>query len=307
MNSDLAFKIGDAESYREVSDLFDHYTQRFSCGFAKYLYEAAGRPANVTALDVGTGSGVVALEVSRNTDSESSVIGIDLSMHMLNQATQKAHNVDARGTIDFVAMDAENLAFPDNHFDTVFSLYALRHFPNPDRALAEMYRVLMPGGRIVVGIGSPPSLLSLMGIKAGFRRLLSMVRRASGREANACEFIDDLIRQYIPQSQEVDVAKWTEQHHNFSKSLSEMVRSAGFVGIQSGWVGQRSIIDSVEDFFLLQVTFSSLARKRLARADEMAIKKLRAEFNSRCAAIQQKGGRLVYQSGAAVVSAIKES
>ena len=228
-----------------------------------------------------------------------------MSAEMLNQAGQRALASESAGTIDFVAMDAENLAFPDNCFDAVFSLYALRHFPNPGRALAEMHRVLKPGGRLVVGIGSPPSLMSFSGINAAFRRLFSLARRAAGRELNACEFIDDLVGQYLPDSQELEIAQWTEGHHNFSGSLQAMVSTAGFSDIKNDWVGQYSIIESIEDFFLLQVTFSSLARKRLARADDASIEALRTEYNRRCTAVQKKGGRLVYQSGAALVSAIK--
>ena len=56
--------------------------------------------------------------------------------------------------VTFRLSDAEQLEFPDQSFDVVLSLYALFHFPEPLRALGEMYRVLRPGGHVVIGVGS---------------------------------------------------------------------------------------------------------------------------------------------------------
>jgi ubiquinone/menaquinone biosynthesis C-methylase UbiE len=305
IKSDLAFKVDDADSYNDVAEVFDYYTQRFTADIAAYMFELVGHPDNVTALDVGTGSGIVALEIAQQVGDKSSVIGIDLSDGMLSNARIKAEQCSAKGQVDFLTMDAENLTFPDSQFDVIFSLYALRHFPNPSRALSEMYRVVKPGGKIVVAVGSSPPLVSLAGITAIFRKFSSLARRATGRELNACQFLDDLVEKHFPESQEADIAAWTEQHHGFSKSLTRMVKDAGFIKIQSDWRGQYSIIDSIEEFFLLQVTFSSMARKRWARADAADIDKLRAEFNRRCEAVLEKSGRLVYQTGAVIVSGMK--
>jgi SAM-dependent methyltransferase len=78
-------------------------------------------------------------------------------------------------------MDAENLTFPENRFDVIFPLYALRLFLNPSRALAEMYRVLKPGGKIVVAVGSGPRLMSFDGITAIFRKISSLARKRWAR------------------------------------------------------------------------------------------------------------------------------
>jgi len=60
-------------------------------------------------------------------------------------------------------MDAESLNFDDEKFDVVVSLFALLHFPNPLAALEEIYRVLRPGGRMVLGVGSGIPIFSLSG------------------------------------------------------------------------------------------------------------------------------------------------
>ena len=76
-------------------------------------------------------------------------------------------------------MDAERLEFSDGSFDVVLSLYALLHFHEPLVALREMHRVLRPGGRIVIGVGRGPSLLSWNAVIEGVKRMRDLVGAAT--------------------------------------------------------------------------------------------------------------------------------
>jgi ubiquinone/menaquinone biosynthesis C-methylase UbiE len=299
------FKTADADSYNSVVDYFDQYTERFTSHMPAPLLAMAEAPEAGAVLDVGTGTGVVALEIARVMGKAGSVTGIDLSDGMLNTARLKASGLGLADRIDYLKMDAERLALDDNSFDAAVSLYALRHFPNPDKSVAEIYRVLKPGARIVVAVGSRPTLLSTAGIRAAFRRLGSVVRQIQGRELAACEFIDGLVEKYLPKPLGDEIAGWVGEHHGFSGSIKELVEAAGFTDIKSDWKGQYSIIESPEDFWLLQMTFSSLARKRIAEADDISVEKLKSEFYHKCEQVLKKNGRLVYQTGAAIVSGKK--
>ena len=119
------------------------------------------------------------------------------------------------------------------------------------------------------------------------------------------KFKESLVEKMIPQGKDREVTEWAGEHHGFSGSIEQLVRDAGFTEVKTSWKGQYSIIESAEDFWLLQMTFSSLARKRIASADAKVVAQLRAEFDRRCEQVLRKNGRLVYQTGAAIVSGKK--
>jgi len=95
-------------------------------------------------LDVGTGTGIYLLEAVR---FGAHVIGIDISVNMLNVLGKKIKNKKIYPQVDLLVADAENLPFDDATFDLVTCRLALHHFPQPNRALQEFARVLKtPGG-----------------------------------------------------------------------------------------------------------------------------------------------------------------
>ena len=98
-------------------------------------------------MDVGTGTGTVALQARSWVGVEGQVVGSDVATAMLKLAEQSAADQGIAG-MTFRRMDGEQLGFPDASFDTVTSAFALFQFPLMSRALAEMWRVLKPGGRL---------------------------------------------------------------------------------------------------------------------------------------------------------------
>ena len=97
-------------------------------------------------LEVGVGTGL-SLPHFR-TDSR--VTGIDVSGEMLAKARRRAERRRLSHVEGLHLMDAEHLEFPDNSFDAVLALYVASVVPNPARFAAEMRRVCIPGGTIVV-------------------------------------------------------------------------------------------------------------------------------------------------------------
>jgi SAM-dependent methyltransferase len=95
-------------------------------------------------LDVATGTGRLPRALLRQPPFEGRVIGLDLSRHMLHEATKQTAQFADR--LSYVWQDARNLPFDDDTFDAVTSLEALEFTPNPREVLAEMVRVLRPGG-----------------------------------------------------------------------------------------------------------------------------------------------------------------
>ena len=109
----------------------------------------AARPKRI--LEVGCGWGELAEWVGRYTGAE--VVAVDLSPHMVELACERG--------VAASAADVQALPFGNGEFDVAIAAWMLYHVPDLDRALAELARVLRPGGRLVVATNSRFHLLEL--------------------------------------------------------------------------------------------------------------------------------------------------
>jgi ubiquinone/menaquinone biosynthesis C-methylase UbiE len=95
-------------------------------------------------LDVGCGSGAAIRAAAASVDR---AVGVDLSQGMIDRARELAC---ATSNVEFSVADAEALPFEDDTFTALLCTTSFHHYPDPERAVAEMARVLTPGGRIVI-------------------------------------------------------------------------------------------------------------------------------------------------------------
>ena len=124
---------------------------------------AAVRPGHCV-LDVGTGSGIVAIVAAQH---DAQVTGVDPTPSLLSKAVENA--AIAGVEVSWREGVAERLPFPDSSFDVVLSQYAHMFSAEPERAADEMLRVLKPGGRLAFAAWSPAGLAPrLMGLTVGF-------------------------------------------------------------------------------------------------------------------------------------------
>lgn len=202
-------------------------------------------------------------------------------------------------------MDAENLEFEAETFDAVVSLFALLHFPNPLTALKEIYRVMRPGGKFVVAVGSRPPLFSVSGLSHLVKIFPDLVRRKQGRQLVAPGFLDSLVEQHLPKAEEQEESDLASHSRNRTSGVSELVRSAGFKVLQTDWQSHQAQLATPEDFWEVQRTFSSISRKRLSNAVPEKVESLRQEFFGQCRTVQSRGGNLVYPFAAFYVVAEK--
>jgi ubiquinone/menaquinone biosynthesis C-methylase UbiE len=132
--------------------------------FLRFIDEANKQPAAIAwkpsilqglrlqpgmrVLDLGCGTGADAFEIADLVSPGGSVTGVDSSESLIGEAVRR---VASRGLpVTFQVGDARALQFPNDYFDAVRTERMLMHLPDPSRALAEMARVLRPGGRMVV-------------------------------------------------------------------------------------------------------------------------------------------------------------
>ena len=97
-------------------------------------------------LDVASGTAGVAIQLARRTGAQ--VTGVDLTEQMLRQGTANVARAGLPARIALVAGRAEQLPFPDASFDALTFTYLLRYVDDPAATLAELARVVKPGGRV---------------------------------------------------------------------------------------------------------------------------------------------------------------
>jgi ubiquinone/menaquinone biosynthesis C-methylase UbiE len=131
--------------------------------FRERLLTLAGVEAGESVLDIGCGTGTLAIAAAGHVGPQGSVSGIDASTEMIARARRKAAN--ARVRVTFELAPAERLPFSDGRFDLVLSTLMLHHLPRITRqqCAREVRRVLKPGGRIlVVDFGRPQARHGLL-------------------------------------------------------------------------------------------------------------------------------------------------
>ncbi|MFK5998734.1 MAG: class I SAM-dependent methyltransferase [Rhodobacterales bacterium] len=97
-------------------------------------------------LEVGVGTGLSLPDYTGNVE----VTGIDYSVDMLEKARKRQRRQKLSAVKELLEMDARELSFPDAHFDMVAAMHILSVVPEPERVMAEIARVLKPGGKVVI-------------------------------------------------------------------------------------------------------------------------------------------------------------
>jgi demethylmenaquinone methyltransferase / 2-methoxy-6-polyprenyl-1,4-benzoquinol methylase len=158
--SDFGFqKVPENEKAEKVKAVFDRVAARYdlmndlmSLGLHRawkaFAVEVARPRPGERALDVASGSGDLARALARRVAPEGEVWLADINFQMLARGRDRM--LDAGVLAPAVRCDAERLPFPDARFDLVTVGFGLRNMTHKDAALAEMTRVLKPGGRLVV-------------------------------------------------------------------------------------------------------------------------------------------------------------
>lgn len=304
---DQDFKQKDAGSYDAVTGSFDRFTRRFTEPVADWMLALAHLPEGGRVLDVGTGTGVVALAAARALGPKARITAIDLSDGMLASAAANARAEGLEERIHFQKEDAEALTLPSGVFDRVLSLYALFHLPNPERAVAEMYRVLSPGGRLVLAVGSGPPLLSSLGAAYLLERLPFLVQSRRGLWLSAPQLIDELVDRFLPKPTGKEEAELGShrRHGASAAALPKMLEQAGFVEVRCEARAYLGFLPDAAEYYEMQSTFSSKARKRLAQASPADVARVRAAFDERCKDVLFRGGRLTYPYAAFAATATR--
>ena len=151
--------VDEAEKARRVRGVFDSVAPRYdlmndlmSAGLHRawkaYTVLVADVREGARVLDIAGGTGDLALAFAKKAGPSGQVVHTDINEAMLRTGRERL--LDAGVVLPTVVCDAEKLPFPDQHFDVVSVAFGLRNMTHKDAALAEMNRVLKPGGKLLV-------------------------------------------------------------------------------------------------------------------------------------------------------------
>lgn len=151
--------VDERDKARRVRGVFDsvatHYdlmNDLMSAGLHRawkaYTVMVADVRPGMAVLDIAGGTGDLALAFAPKVGPTGTVVHTDINAAMLGEGRNRL--IDAGLALPTVVCDAEALPFPDAHFDRVTVAFGLRNMTHKDRALAQMHRVIKPGGKLLV-------------------------------------------------------------------------------------------------------------------------------------------------------------
>jgi SAM-dependent methyltransferase len=225
--------------------------------FADHALATVPLAATDRVLDIATGPGTLALAAARQA---ATVDAVDFSPGMIAELEGRAGR-EGLANITAAVMDAQALGFPDAGFDAAFCLFACFFFPDRARALAEMRRVLRPGGRALIVTWSPIERRPIMKISfdamaeampqfprpqkgdlqdpdecvaemraAGFTGVAAHTFTASTRFESPTHYRDTIVRSAAPLAvlkQKLDQASWNALMDRFGAALAARMPADG--------------------------------------------------------------------------------
>jgi demethylmenaquinone methyltransferase / 2-methoxy-6-polyprenyl-1,4-benzoquinol methylase len=156
-------------------------------------------------LDVATGTADLAITAAKKLNPKE-IIGIDISNKMLDVGRVKLKNKELDSLITLQTADSVALPFPENRFDAITVAFGVRNFEHLEKGLAEMLRVLSPGGKAVVLEFSRPEIFPFKQIYNGyFKYLLPAFGRFSSNDPRAYTYLYESSQAFIQGKDFTDV------------------------------------------------------------------------------------------------------
>ncbi len=188
-----------AKMFDNISGNYDFLNHFLSLGIDTQWRKIAIRQLQSSRpkliLDVATGTGDFAVAALKlNPDK---VIGIDISEGMLEVGRKKILKRGFQTKIELRSGDSEKLPFEENKFDAIIVGFGVRNFENLEKGLSEMFRVLKPGGKVVVLEFSRPTAFPLRQLfHFYFRFILPKVGRWVSRDASAYTYLPESVQAF---------------------------------------------------------------------------------------------------------------
>jgi demethylmenaquinone methyltransferase/2-methoxy-6-polyprenyl-1,4-benzoquinol methylase len=192
--------------FHSVADKYDVMNDLMSLGihrlWKRYTIEMSGVRAGQRVLDIAGGTGDLAAKFASLVGDSGEVVLADINDSMLKVGRERLIDRGVLGNVDYVQANAEALPFPSNHFDCITIAFGLRNVTDKDAALRSMFRVLKPGGRLLVLEFSKPVLPGLAPVYDAYSfKLLPLMGKLVANDADSYRYLAESIRMHPGQEE----------------------------------------------------------------------------------------------------------
>ncbi|KHN53112.1 bifunctional demethylmenaquinone methyltransferase/2-methoxy-6-polyprenyl-1,4-benzoquinol methylase UbiE [Pectobacterium fontis] len=193
-----------AEVFHSVAAKYDLMNDLMSFGihriWKRFTIECSGVRRNQRVLDLAGGTGDLTAKFSRMVGEGGEVILADINASMLKVGREKLRNKGIIDNINYVQANAEALPFPDDFFDCITISFGLRNVTDKNKALRSMFRVLKPGGRLLVLEFSKPVIKQLSTVYDAYSfHILPRIGEAVASDAGSYRYLAESIRMHPDQ------------------------------------------------------------------------------------------------------------
>ena len=173
-----------------------------------------------TILDVATGTADFAITSYQILKPEK-IIGIDISDGMLEVGQKKIVKYGLENHIQLLNGDSEAIFFNDDAFDAVTVAFGVRNFENLEKGLSEIYRVLKPGGKLVVLECSKPTLPLVRTLYNFYMKFVTpKVGKLISKNNDAYQYLNNSVQQFPEKETFIHILNQSGYRHSFYKTLS---------------------------------------------------------------------------------------
>jgi len=215
--SSLSKKEQVAQMFDNISGNYDGLNRVISFGvdtqWRKKVLKLVSDQNPETILDIATGTGDLAILMA-NTSAKK-IIGLDISAGMLDVGRKKIEVKNLSDKIELILADSENMPFEDNTFDAITVAFGVRNFENLEVGLAEILRVLKPGGIFVILETSNPTKFPF---KQGYvfytKNILPLIGKLFSKDNSAYGYLSESASVFP-----------------FGEALNNILRKIGFIDV----------------------------------------------------------------------------
>lgn len=191
-DSGLGKKEQVAQMFDTISGNYDGLNRVISFGidikWRKKVLKLVAAKNPQTILDIATGTGDLAILMAQTSATE--IIGADISEGMMEVGRKKVADKGLDSKIKLVYGDSENLPFQDNYFDAITVAFGVRNFETLEKGLAEILRVLKPGGIFIILETSVPTKFPYkQGYSFYTKNLLPLIGRLFSKDRSAYAYL----------------------------------------------------------------------------------------------------------------------
>jgi demethylmenaquinone methyltransferase/2-methoxy-6-polyprenyl-1,4-benzoquinol methylase len=218
-DSSLSKKEQVAKMFDTISGNYDNLNRVISFGvdikWRKKVLQLVAQTNPEKILDIATGTGDLAILMAQTKAKK--IIGLDISEGMLEVGKHKIEERKLSNIIEMVLADSENMPFEDHYFDAITVAFGVRNFEHLEKGLAEILRVLKPGGIFVILETSVPEKTPYkQGYNFYTKNILPLIGKLFSK--------DDVAYGYLSES---------AASFPYGETLNNILRKTGFIDVKA--------------------------------------------------------------------------